>query len=132
MKSFWSAAVALLLSGASVSAQVARVAITPDSVDAGGLHTVQYVFTIGPRGLAPGGGVRIEIPVAYAETEFLLWRAPQTEGATLPGYVTATTSTRAPVRLRVDGRLRGIVEATVGAPVCHGDGWHTSPRIVSW
>ena len=120
MRTLWSTAVALLVTGASVSAQIARVAVTPDAVDAGGLHDVQYVFTMGPRGLAPGGGVRIEIPVAYAETEFLLWSAPQTDGATLPGYVTATTSNRAPVRLRVDGLLRGIVEATVESPVPAG------------
>ena len=120
MRNCWSLAVALLATVGTASAQVARLAVAPDTFDAGGLYAVQYVFTTGPRGLATGGGVRIEIPVAYAETEFLLWSAPQTEGATLPGYVTATTSNRAPVRLRVDGLLRGIVEATVDAPVPAG------------
>jgi hypothetical protein len=120
VRKLWSAAVALLVTVTPGFAQIAQLGVTPNAVDAGGLHVVQYVVRIGPRGLAPGGGVRLEIPVAYAETEFLLWSAPQTEGATLPGYVTATSSSRAPVRLRIDGLLRGIIEATVEGQVPAG------------
>ncbi len=92
-------------------AQVARFTAKPSVVDAGGYYAIQYTFTAGAGGFAPGGGVRIEIPVAYAETESLLWSAPQTMTATAPGYVTASASNSARVRVQIAGLLRGIIEA---------------------
>lgn len=103
-----------LLTAVAVShahAQVASFSATPSVVDAGGYYTIHYTFTAGARGFAPGGGVRIEIPVAYAETETLLWSAPQAVSATAPGYVSATASNRARIRVQVAGLLRGIIEA---------------------
>ncbi|MCC6242523.1 MAG: DUF3604 domain-containing protein [Gemmatimonadaceae bacterium] len=100
----------LLLLASSAHAQVTSFATLPEVVDAGGLYTVQYRFTIGAKGLAQGGGVRVEIPVAYAETEALLWSAPQTDRPTAPGYVTATASNNARPRVRIAGLLRGIIE----------------------
>jgi Protein of unknown function (DUF3604) len=93
-------------------AQVASFSAKPNVVDAGGYYTIHYTFIAGARGFAPGGGVRIEIPVAYAETETLLWSAPQTQSATTPGYVTAAASNRARIRVQIAGLLRGIVEAS--------------------
>jgi hypothetical protein len=92
-------------------AQIAAFSTRPNVVDAGGYYTVRYTFTVGAPGFVKGGGVRIEIPVAYAETEFLLWSAPQTDSPTLPGYVTASASTNARTRLHIEGLLRGIVQA---------------------
>lgn len=92
-------------------AQVASFSTKPSVVDAGGYYTIHYTFTAGAGGFAPGGGVRIEIPVAYAETEALLWSAPQTASATAPGYVTATASNKARVSVQIAGLLRGIIEA---------------------
>ena len=111
---------AAILAATPVGAQVSRFRVQPDTLDAGGLYTVQYTLTAGPRGIAQGGGVRIEIPVAYAETEFLLWTAPQVESATLPGHVSASTSSRTPVRVHIDGLLRGIVQADFDAAVPAG------------
>jgi hypothetical protein len=92
-------------------AQVASFSAKPNVLDAGGYYTIAYSFTAGVRGFAPGGGVRIEIPVAYAETESLLWSAPQTGSATAPGYVSASASNRARIRVQIAGLLRGIIEA---------------------
>jgi hypothetical protein len=99
------------MAASPAQAQVASFAVKPSVVDAGGYYTMQYTFTAGARGFAPGGGVRIEIPVAYAETETLLWSAPQTVSAASPGYVAATASNRARIRVQIAGLLRGIIEA---------------------
>jgi hypothetical protein len=106
----WVAAV-LALVVSNVHAQVTAFSTTPQVVDAGGLYTVHYAFTVGAPGFARGGGVRIEIPVAYAETEALLWSAPHTDRPTAPGYVSATATNAARVRVHIAGLLRGIVEA---------------------
>ena len=94
-------------------AQVTAVSVKPDMVAAGGYYTIQYSFKTGAAGWAKGGGVRIEIPVAYAETEFVLWTAPQTESPDLPGYVWAVASNNVTVGVHVEGLLRGIVEADI-------------------
>lgn len=95
----------------TAQAQVARFVVSPDTVDAGGSYTVRYAITSGARGFAKGGGVRIEIPVAYAETEFLLWSAPHVDAPTTAGHVSAMTSSGARVNIHVEGLLRGIVQA---------------------
>jgi hypothetical protein len=110
----------LLVVGTSAHAQVAAFSATPDTVDAGGYYAIRYEFTAGPGGFAKGGGVRIEIPVAYAETEFLFWSPPQIDSRNVPGYVWATTSNRAKVTVRIDGLLRGIVEAELDDDVPAG------------
>jgi hypothetical protein len=62
------------------------LAVHPSAVDGGSIHTIDYTFTAGPGGLSKGGGLRIEIPLAYAETEFLFWSKPQTEDKEYLGY----------------------------------------------
>ena len=99
------------LAVSSTHAQVASFAVRPSVVDAGGYYNIHYTFTAGTRGFASGGGVRIEIPVAYAETEALLWSAPQTVSARAPGYVSASASNKARIRVQIAGLLRGIIEA---------------------
>ena len=101
----------LVAAVSSARAQVATIAVTPAAVDAGGYYTIRYAFKAPRGGLAIGGGVRIEIPVAYAETEFLLWSPPQTDSPTRPGYVWSTTSSGRKVSVDVEGLLRGIVQA---------------------
>lgn len=108
--------VALLVGGALVAAspsraQISSVSVQPAIVGAGSLQTMRYVFVVGAGGFAKGGGIRIEIPVAYAETEFLLWSPPQTDEPNSPGYVWASVSNQARVIVRVEGLLRSIVEA---------------------
>ena len=93
-------------------AQIVAFSARPSVVHAGGYHTVRYTFAVGAPGFAKGGGVRIEIPVAYAETgSLLLWSAPQAENPELPGYVTASVSTNARTSVHIEGLLRGIVQA---------------------
>jgi hypothetical protein len=106
----------LLAAAAFFAASPSRAQITafsahPAIVRAGSLQTMRYVFVVGDGGFAKGGGIRIEIPVAYAETEFLFWSPPQTDLPDSPGYVWASLSNRARVIVRVEGLLRGIVEA---------------------
>jgi len=84
--------------------------VKPSSARAGSLQTIQYTFKIGPPGFAPGGGVRIEIPVAYAETEFLYWSKPQVSYREDLGYVSAVTSNNAQVSLKSHGLLGGMVD----------------------
>jgi Protein of unknown function (DUF3604) len=102
---------AIMLCVGTLDAQVAAFSAQPAIVDAGGFYDMRYGFTVGPGGFARGGGVRIEIPVAYAETESLLWSAPQTDSPWAPGYVSATASRGATPRMRIAGLLRGIIEA---------------------
>jgi hypothetical protein len=91
-------------------AQVSSFSVKPAIVDAGSLQTMRYLFVAGNGGFAKGGGVRIEIPVAYAETEFLLWSPPQTDNPESPGYVSAAASNNARLTVRIEGLLRGIVD----------------------
>ena len=102
----------------------AACAVAPTVLDAGGFHTVTYTVTAGPGGFAKGGGVRLELPVAYAETEALLWSPPQAEQPTEPGFVEATvfagSRSGSPVPVVVEGLLRGIVRAEFATPVPAG------------
>lgn len=84
--------------------------VRPLSVRAGSLQTIQYTFKAGPPGLAQGGGIRIEIPVAYAETEFLHWSKPQVTYREDLGFVSAETSNKAQVELKAHGLLGGVVD----------------------
>jgi hypothetical protein len=115
----WSLGI-LLCVAPGAHAQVAAFSARPNVVRAGGLYEVAYTFDVGAPGFSKGGGVRIEIPVAYAETEFLLWSAPQIDRPDAPGYVRATTSNNAPTTVRIEGLLRGIVQADFDAPVPTG------------
>src|ERR1019366_3123910 len=99
-----------LLTASPSGAQVSAFSAQPGVVGAGTFHTIHYAFVVGGRGFAKGGGIRIEIPVAYAETEFLLWSPPQTDNPDSPGYVWATASNGAKLSVHIEGLLRGIVE----------------------
>ena len=104
-------AAAAVLSASPCEAQLRSASVEPDAVDAGSLQTMRYVFVAGQR-FSKGGGIRIELPVGYSETESVLWSPPQADHPSLPGYVWATVSSRARVTIKIEGLLRGIVEAT--------------------
>lgn len=87
--------------------------VKPLTITAGSLQTIQYTFTVGERPIEKGGGIRIEIPVSYAETEFLFWSKPQVSSEEDLGYVSAVTSTKAPVILKSHGLLGGIVDVVL-------------------
>lgn len=104
-----------------VSARDAVLTVIPDVMNAGSLQTVEFRLDVGADGMDAGGGLRVEVPVAYAETEFLMWSRPQTNDPFGPGYVWAKTSRSDSVRVRVDGVLGGIVEASIASPLAEGE-----------
>jgi hypothetical protein len=53
-----------------------KLTVAPLSMRAGTLQEINYTFVVGKNGIKPGGGIRIEMPIAYAETEFLYWSKP--------------------------------------------------------
>ncbi len=96
--------------------------VAPTRMLAGSWNQVTFRFTIGEEGINPGGGVRIELPVAYLETEPYFWDRPQT---TLPdgrGSVNVETSGSSDFNVTLSGRYGGIVECVVqGNPAKPGD-----------
>jgi hypothetical protein len=54
-----------------------KLTVAPLTMRAGTLQEIKYTYVVGKNGIKPGGGIRIEIPIAYAETEFLYWSKPQ-------------------------------------------------------
>ncbi|MCZ6674775.1 MAG: DUF3604 domain-containing protein [Verrucomicrobia bacterium] len=88
----------------------------------GSFQTIQFEFVVGDEGIDPTGGIRFELPVAYAETEHYFWSKPQTENLQGLGYVSATTSNGAKVILKTYGLSGGIFECTiVDKPLKKGD-----------
>ena len=96
--------------------------VKPLTLTAGTLQNIQYTLTVGEQPIEKGGGIRIEIPVSYAETEFLYWSKPQVSSAVNIGYVSAVTSNKAPVILKSHGLLGGIVDIVLsGNSLRRGD-----------
>ncbi|WP_165793441.1 DUF3604 domain-containing protein [Hyphococcus luteus] len=105
----------------AASAKGAEFTVSPTTMNAGSLQTMQFTLEVGADGIETGGGLRVEVPVAYAETEFLMWSRPQTNNAQAPGYIWAKSSGSGAVDVRITGVLGGIIEAKVAAPLVEGD-----------
>ena len=90
-----------------------RLEASIDQAIAGSLQEITYTYTVGDEKITPGGGIRFEYPVAYAETEFLFWSRPQTEEPDLLGYVSAKASTGAEVTVITYGIAGGIFQCTL-------------------
>lgn len=84
--------------------------VNPTRVLANSLTTLQIEYMVGMEGIKPGGGIRFELPVAYGETEPYFWSKPQTESPDLLGFVRASTSTGALMKLNSYGIAGGIFE----------------------
>ena len=84
--------------------------VKPLIFKAGTLQHIHFTFIAGKQGIEKGGGIRLEIPVSYAETEFLFWSKPQISSVEDLGYVSAVTSNKAPVTLKSHGLLGGVVD----------------------
>jgi hypothetical protein len=96
--------------------------VTPRRMQAGSWNQITYKFTVGDEGLEPGGGVRIELPVAYLETEPYFWDCPQTTMPEARGYVKCESSGSSGFEITLSGRREGIIECTVkGSPVKAGE-----------
>jgi hypothetical protein len=58
------------------------VTVSPETVTAATTTTMTFEFTVGPTGIAPGGGI------ACLVSAFWGWSPPQSDAPTLPGYCT--------------------------------------------
>ena len=67
----------LMMVGSSL-AQSEKISVTPQDFTAGTYQNIEFRFTAGSAGIEQGGGVRIELPTAYLETEPYFWDRPQT------------------------------------------------------
>lgn len=84
-----------------------------DKAIAGSLQEITYTYTVGDELIKKGGGIRIEYPAAFGETEFLFWSKPQTDEPDLLGYITGKTSTGLEVSLVTYGLAGGIFQCTL-------------------
>jgi hypothetical protein len=89
------------------------VKVSPSQIQAGTYQHMQFQFTLGQTGIGVGGAVRIELPVAYLETEPYYWDRPQIDLPEGRGYIKATSSRGAKFRIRVSGPHGGVVECQV-------------------
>lgn len=87
--------------------------VHPKEMLAGSFQHVTFTFTAGASGIGSGGAVRIELPVAYLETEPCYWDRPQTDLPTGRGYVRASCAGTADVEITLSGRWGGIVECAM-------------------
>jgi hypothetical protein len=91
----------------------AMMTVTPSSVLVGSSQKVRFEFTVGSSGISSGGGVRLELPVGNLETEPCFWDRPQIELPDARGFVQASTSANAEIKIRLYGRRGGIIECFV-------------------
>ncbi|HEY5564851.1 MAG TPA: DUF3604 domain-containing protein [Rhodothermia bacterium] len=87
--------------------------VTPNVAVAGTFQVIRYAYAVGGQGMGVGGGIRIEFPVAYGETESYFWSKPQTDYPDAPGHVAATTSSDAVIRVTTGGIAGSIATADV-------------------
>jgi hypothetical protein len=87
-----------------------KLTVAPLSMRAGTLQEINYTFVVGKNGIKPGGGIRIEMPIAYAETEFLYWSKPQVKQSGDLGYTIVRTSNNANVKLVDHGMVGGVLD----------------------
>ncbi|MGA7304434.1 MAG: DUF3604 domain-containing protein [Rhodothermales bacterium] len=84
------------------------ISVSPIEAIAGTFQEITYTFHLGSQKMVRGGGIRIEYPVAYGETEPFFWSKPQTEYPDAPGYVAATSSDGSLLRVTAGGIAGGI------------------------
>ncbi len=80
---------------------------------AGSLQEIIYTYTVQEEKITTGGGIRMEYPVAYAETEFLFWSRPQNVAPDFLGYVSAKASNDGEVNVLTYGVAGGIFQCTL-------------------
>ncbi|MEI6265472.1 MAG: DUF3604 domain-containing protein [Sphingobacteriia bacterium] len=100
----------LLASSVLYAQDQGKLIVAPLVMRAGSLQEINYTYTVGKNGIKPGGGIRIEIPIAYSETEFLYWTKPQANQSGDLGYTIAKTSNNADLKLVDHGLVGGIMD----------------------
>ncbi|UCG16529.1 MAG: DUF3604 domain-containing protein [Phycisphaerales bacterium] len=89
------------------------VRVSPAELRAGSCQRVTFDFNVGSTRIDQGGGIRIELPVAYLETEPYYWDRPQTDSPDGRGYVRARSTGGAVLDVKIGGTHGGIVECIV-------------------
>ena len=98
---------------AAAQEDISKLEVSIDEAIAGSLQEITFTYTVGEEKIIQGGGIRLEYPVAYAETEFLYWNRPQTHESGLLGYVSGETSSGEEVLLSSYGIAGGIFQCTL-------------------
>lgn len=98
---------------AAAEENLPRLKVSINEAIAGSLQEITFTYIVGEKNIIQGGGIRIEYPVAYAETEFLYWNRPQTHESGLLGYVSGETSSGEKVLLSSYGIAGGIFQCTL-------------------
>jgi hypothetical protein len=80
-----------------------RISVSPAQVTAGTYQHVRFEFTAGSSGIDVGGGIRLELPVAYLETEPYFWDRPQIDLPKARGYVKGSSNGVAQIKTKVYG-----------------------------
>ncbi len=104
--------ICILIGHAGLWAQP-RLKVSPTQVTAGTFQRIS--FTLDPNGvvLAKGGGIRIELPVAYLETGPYYWDTPQTDLPNGPGFITANAAGEARTAIDIYGHKDRIIQVTL-------------------
>ncbi len=113
MSARYMAGLPILIALTSGIAAGPSIDVNPKEMLAGSFQQVTFTFTAGASGIVLGGGVRIELPVAYLETGPCYWDRPQTELPEGRGYVRASCAGPADVEISLRGRWGGIVECII-------------------
>ena len=103
----------ILSLSAAAQNNLPKLEVSIDMAIAGSLQEITFTYTVGVEKIIQGGGIRMEYPVAYAETEFLYWNRPQTQESGLLGYVSGETSSGVEVLLSSYGIAGGIFQCTL-------------------
>ncbi|MPZ18783.1 MAG: DUF3604 domain-containing protein [Luteitalea sp.] len=90
-----------------------RMTVHPRRALAGSHQQVHFELSVGEQPIVAGGGVRIELPVAYLETAPSYWDQPQTNTPEGRGYVRARASNGAKIVITLGGATGGIIECIV-------------------
>lgn len=87
--------------------------VSPNKIVAGTYQHVQFKFWNDSINIEKGGGIRIEIPVAYLETKPYYWDRPQTDQSQGRGYVNVKSSSEVSFQINIYGSNGRIVECVV-------------------
>ena len=87
-----------------------RVDVIHTEMLAGSYQHVRFAFNMDQARIEAGGGVRIELPVAYLETGPYFWDQPQLDYPEGRGFVEADSTVEGELEMVLSGRRKGIVE----------------------
>ena len=90
-----------------------RVFVSPKKVKAGTFQKLLFTFDPDTVKIEPGGGIRIELPVAYLETEKYYWDTPQNNLPHGPGFVVANSNNHSDLSVNIYGHKNRIIQATL-------------------